>query len=239
MEDQYRFVKFLSDDIKASILEYTGNAYERINKKLRDSRTGDLTQIERSIVVNLDRAFEAVPPLEEPMTVYRGIRSNSFELISSFVSTSKNKKQALDFVKGGKCCLLNITVSPGTKILPVDVISDSPSEEEVLLSRDTQFVITNTLYNETEKLQEYFLSTMPGTSTFVTKRTKVSEVKKEFSVEQWAERIISLYEPDILILTETVREAVKFIVSTSFTEPVPKEAVEMATRRLEAVMPEK
>jgi signal recognition particle subunit SEC65 len=61
----------------------------------------------------------------------------------SVISTSSDIDIALDFVNpNNSCCLYKISVSPGSRVLPLYGISDAPEEEEILLEMNGLYDIT-------------------------------------------------------------------------------------------------
>ena len=74
MEEQYRYVRTLPTKIKKAVEEYTGAEFESLNRQLRE---GGLTSTQRDIVNLLVQAFENVPPISQPITVYRGIKADN------------------------------------------------------------------------------------------------------------------------------------------------------------------
>lgn len=93
-----------------------------------------LNKKEQELLDTLDELFENVPPIDQTQIVYRGISTYfPLESIKSFISTSLSFDVATSF-SGKYCCLLYITLSPGSKILPLKELSYLPSEEEMASS---------------------------------------------------------------------------------------------------------
>jgi hypothetical protein len=99
----------------------------------------------------IDNAFRNVPPIEQDMILYRGINdkgntTGTYTLKEDFTkqywSTSITKTVAVGFKAGAKCCLFTIKVPKGTHILPLATLSKYPHENELLLSRNGDYVIT-------------------------------------------------------------------------------------------------
>jgi hypothetical protein len=144
------YVETLPDKIIKSIMEYTYKHYSDINAYLRyeelDGEYDDewLLEIKRDIS-NIDKAFKKAPPLQEVMTVYRGQAEMIFDA-KSYTSTSLELSVALkhEFTDmENACCLYIITVVPGSKVLPLEPISQVEGEYEVLLDRNGKFFITD------------------------------------------------------------------------------------------------
>lgn len=88
------------------------------------------------MITDIDIIFKACPPLKYPILVYRTIDQHfAFDYKSEgYVSTSTTITTA---GTTGNCCLLRITVPAGIKVLPLKKISTNPSENEILLPRDS------------------------------------------------------------------------------------------------------
>ena len=133
---QKEFVKNLPHSIKGSLKWYTGPG-EELNILLRNKeRFGNFFQKQFD---NISKAFNNVPKLEEPITVYRGMKESPNFNSKSFISTSVSREVAIDYTSD-VCCLLEILVTPGSKVLPLVSISLYPEQEEILLFGSLTFV---------------------------------------------------------------------------------------------------
>lgn len=114
-----------------SLITYTTAVGYSVNKSLRYGRNDY-----KDIVSNIDTIFNACPPLKHPILVYRTIdKKFDFSYKSEgYLSTSTSITTA---GTTGNCCLLRITVPAGIKVLPLKKISSHPSENEILLPRNT------------------------------------------------------------------------------------------------------
>ena len=142
---QLEFVIDLAEnhkEIAESISKYTYDEkfYKTMNTNLlRKKRQPKEIQVDLN---NIDEAFKAVPPLTEPLVVYRGKQKDEVSKVDpSFVSTSLFSEVTKTFTGVG-CCILKITVSPGSKVLPIYDLSRLRSEYEILLDRGGHFVVT-------------------------------------------------------------------------------------------------
>lgn len=132
---QFSFLNSLSDFQKKALVDYTESP--AINKLLRDINT--LTRDFKLLKKNIDRIFRYIPPIDSTITVYRGVKFSSRSDFNSelndfgFVSTTYDKTIAFEFLDDYPCCLLEITVSPGTKVIPLEPFSKYPEESELLL----------------------------------------------------------------------------------------------------------
>lgn len=163
MDDIGNYMRMLSDDDKELLLYYTREEYIKINNALRKNTLNDILRNGMSIkeyIGEIDRVFLNAPALRSPLTVYRGVRFDKPDFkkfkADSYHSTSLDRKVAMDFV--GNCCLLEITVVPGTKILVLDEISDHPNEKEILLNRKTELIFNNTSIED--QIYTFYLTAM-------------------------------------------------------------------------------
>jgi hypothetical protein len=125
--------------IKDSLVWYTGGEYEYLNDVLRSGK-----DLDPNVAIhwhNIKEAFRTTLPSIEPITVYRGKKTDTIRPIVTPLSTSKTIRGTEDFV-GIKCCIMIITVSPGTRYIDLSTISDIPSESEILLPPDGSLILT-------------------------------------------------------------------------------------------------
>lgn len=144
LQEQVEYVSRLSPEIKASLFKYTITDYHEINEYLRGNhRIGLITpeQIQKHIE-NIDQAFALCPTTSKVFTVYRGQDSDIFNT-KSYISTTLDLNMTSDFFsKENRCCVFEISVSPGSKVLPLRNVSNFRKEIEVLLDRDGEFFLT-------------------------------------------------------------------------------------------------
>jgi len=139
---QIDYVRNLPEHIKNSISWYTGGNFDLFNESLRN----DKIPSDKHHFDNIVLAFKACPPLTENVVVYKGIDNDRvYEVDKAFSSSSYNISGVADF-HGQTCCILEITISPGSKILPIFHISRIPSENEILLDRNGKFILTGTCF---------------------------------------------------------------------------------------------
>lgn len=154
--EQYNYINNLSDDIKDSIIEYTTNKYIRINKYLDDNCLPYNKELSL-IINNIDTAFQDAPLLKEDIILYRGLnlpdiydkkRNNNMKLAGykgiykGFISTSLLIYNT-EMFQNKICCVLKINVPKNTKCLFIEYISNIPSEQEVLLQRNSILAISS------------------------------------------------------------------------------------------------
>lgn len=149
LRPQYEFVKervATNPQKKKSVKEYTGEAYESINKSLLYGTK--LSAKDQIIVNDLDEIFKRVPPLEDDILVYRGVTvKHKFGVLAGFISTSYNFATAITFAdKQKQCCIFIIRVPAGAKVLPVEDLSVTSNEGEILLPRSGYFEAKGTVY---------------------------------------------------------------------------------------------
>lgn len=180
------YVESLPYETISSIADYTHLNYRDINSFLRKGRlhgTQDdewLAEVKKDIQ-NIDQAFLNAPPLQEPITLYRGQKREVSDG-KSYTSTTTDISITLvdDFLDlvNEACCLYVITAVPGSKILPIMTISHVEEEEEVLLDKNAKYIITNIdrkeytvkdassgrVKHETRTIRTIYVTYMPGDS---------------------------------------------------------------------------
>lgn len=137
----------MNDDIIASLRWYTGGEYDELNDALRQG-----SKLSADIAAhwhNIQEAFRLTKPSTEPIVVYRGKKSNKIRNIVTPLSTSRTIRGTKDFV-GEKCCIMFITVSPGTRYIDLHSISDIPSESEILLPPGGSLAFTRSVVKTIE-----------------------------------------------------------------------------------------
>ena len=127
---QKEFVSSLPVTIKKALKWYTGPG-EEINKIVR--KRGKMDKIIQTAFNKISGAFKNAPKLEESLVVYRGLKEEPDFSQKSFISTSVSLEVATSYTLSS-CCLLEITLLPGVKVLPLVGVSLYPEQEEVLLN---------------------------------------------------------------------------------------------------------
>jgi hypothetical protein len=128
---------------------YIEGDYKTLNQKLCGSYIGknkELNSDEQNCVNALNKIFNEIPPLQEPVIVYRGIKTELQEnfLNCQYVSTSLNKRVAIArFSNFFSCCILEITIPKGTRVIPIMEYSEWNDEFEVILNRGGRYEIIN------------------------------------------------------------------------------------------------
>ena len=167
---------------------YTADGYEDFNRRLR---IGDaLSSLQNDHLAVLDELFSLVKTTVQPIVVYKGIRTEEYESDKSFISTTPNEFEAYEFTKGN-CCLLQITISPGSKVLYLENMSEFKHEKEILLNRDCKIFITG---RQTEfPKSKIFATYMPKSSIGI---HSIQMVEKAVDLKEVTERIKSYFFPD-------------------------------------------
>lgn len=183
------FIKNLPESVKDSLSWYTGGNFDKLNFALRNNKP--LTSIQKMHKDNIDMAFDAAPRIKKSITVYKGKNSSNVYSDKSYISTSKNIEAAYDF-SGTKCCILVITVTPGSKVLDISYLSRYKDENEILLDRGGSLFVTNT----------YIENDMKFINCVYTNGVKV---KSNMSISK-AEKIVKLENDD----TDVINRLFKF-----------------------------
>ena len=139
---------------KSSLKTYTGGTYSSINYALRTGAKDVGNSVKRHIL-NMQKAFATVPPLQKEVKVGRKINFDGLQKMcklaglshpdqlqpghvivdNGFVSTSHSDVWSGD-VK------MNITLPPGSKAIYVEPISNHPHEDETILPSGTKFKVS-------------------------------------------------------------------------------------------------
>lgn len=95
-------------------------------------------EVDEDVKRAINDAFNAIPPIEKDITVFRGIQSTRKDIslkFSDFMSTSASVEVAKDFRGESSCCLFVVNVPIGSKVLyiPKDIHYEDDDEQEVLL----------------------------------------------------------------------------------------------------------
>jgi hypothetical protein len=145
-----KYLHSLDVDTKEAIRYYTSNAgFENINNVLRGVKCGNKVNVlyTTNAIKLLDIAFLNAPPLKHDIVLYRGIHlynylhTNLNFIDKGYLSTSLDINIAHKFnhYKKTKCCLFEIHIPKGTRILPLTPFSHFTKEYEVLLPRNGEF----------------------------------------------------------------------------------------------------
>lgn len=243
LQEQEQYVSNLSHSITETIKDYTGSDYEEINTALRHRKTPSAAIAKK--IEDLDAAFLGAPPLQHPITVYRGMKGKlDSSLASAYVSTSTDRIVPKDFT-GGKCCLFEIQVPAGSKVLPLMRISEVKYEHEVLLHRKGVLVVT---YETTRDelafghsvsaepkptMQIFYVTYIPDKVIAITPTVTQKTIKLVFSAQHWADRISARVNVEELEYF-TPEEIVNNIVG-EFSESIPDEAKVIAIAKLQSM----
>lgn len=151
LDRQIAFVNELSQEYLNSIIEYQGDSFVNRNLRLKLG-LDDWEEFDLNTFRKLEDIFQSIPPLEKPLTVYRGVVIPSEEKLDTYdgayISTTTDKYMAQRFIEGiSDCCILQITVSPGSKVLPLIDQSLIFEESEVILYRKGELMVTGRISN--------------------------------------------------------------------------------------------
>jgi hypothetical protein len=178
LEPHVKYVQSLPLEIIDSLLDYTGEKYNEINLYLHHGEdeydnyisSGYSFDKIKNAIHNIDTAFENAPPLEEPLILFRGIRSYSDKYYESkgYMSTSLNIIPAEAFIGLSKCCILVITVPVGSKIIAIRSMKKqiknaktNQEEDEILLDRDSTLMVVGYGKDEISKINLIYCVYVP------------------------------------------------------------------------------
>lgn len=173
VKDQEIYVEELQEDLQESILWYCQETnYKEFNENLR--KENELTKEQTSNLDNLDKAFLKVPTLKNSITVYKGVKEDkAFTTDKAFMSTTIFFDKAKYF-SNDTCCIYQITVSPNSKVLPIRKISTFPEEEEILLDRGGNLMLTGTDVKEDKKI--FYITYSPKNSQEMKEDTNIDKL---------------------------------------------------------------
>jgi hypothetical protein len=243
IQDDY--VKSLDEDIKDSLIWYTGDDYSGFNRYLRNLRSKKYSNSTYEMhLKNIDYAFAHAPPLEVPITVYKGVIGSEVFSDKAFISASKYYENTLKFAESYKqCCVLEITVSKGSKILPLQSLTKYKDEEEVLLDRNGSLICTEQ-YMKKDKVNRYMkvLVCVYAKGLEIESSKDIKEISEELAYENFEnkiiERILNNVDEDELILYSNDNELKQYINSIYKQLKVPfileKDVVEIILSRIKS-----
>lgn len=178
------YVKALNDEIKKSLIWYTGVEFVNFNKKLREN-TG-LNKIEKTHYNNIIKAFEGAPFLTEQITVYRGVNKDMNLSSKSFISTSLHPRVAMKFIdKKKRCCIYDIIILPGKiSVLPLEGISINKGEHEILLPLDGSLKVLDIILaeNDDQGIKRYNAIYLPN-NILTIKPEEINNVSKKKEIK--------------------------------------------------------
>lgn len=232
LKEQFYYVDSLREDIVEVVRDYTGNEYENINRKLRNSEK--LNKKEEAMINILDQTINGSPSTTGTITVYRGIKFEKFNSnMISYLSTTYDIDIAYTH-SNKNCCILKIVVPSGSKLLPIERISEYSSEKEILLSRYCKLNITD--YHYEGDMLFYDVVYLPSVSIEINKNTDKNNVKNSLSSEEWSERLVKLFTIEELEIYDTIEDVINSYVDLYFSKAnVPKEGIKIAIDRLKSM----
>lgn len=158
-------VSDITEDEMKSLLYYTGGDSLWINNLLTKTRIDELNDRSKSNIQghidNLNNIIKKSSPSMRKTVVYRGAQTREttenwkmakkgdvlpFNYSTRFISTTLNKKTALDFVEDDEsCCLLKLILPKGTKGIYVSKLSSFQDleEEEIILPPGCKFLVVD------------------------------------------------------------------------------------------------
>tara|TARA_Y100000389_G_scaffold162249_1_gene164980 strand:+ start:687 stop:1358 length:672 start_codon:yes stop_codon:yes gene_type:complete len=155
----------ITEDEMNSLIYYTGGESLWINNLLTKTRIDELSDKSKSNIQghidNLNNIIKKSSPSMRKTVVYRGAQTREttenwkmakkgdmlpFNYSTRFISTTLNKKTALDFVEDDEsCCLLKLILPKGTKGIYVTKLSSFQDleEEEIILPPGCKFIVVD------------------------------------------------------------------------------------------------
>lgn len=149
---QIQYIYTLSNKYIQALQTYSNSSFAIINKVLRSSHEPTILDVDKydefvNIINLIDEVFEGIPPLDEDVILWRGVTMKE-KLPDNFIdcaymSTTIDKNVALKFsqYQVHTCCLFEVAVPKGTKVIPLYSIATYEEEWEVLLPRNGVYKI--------------------------------------------------------------------------------------------------
>ena len=148
LQPQFDFIQSLDKEVKESLYNYTTEYgyHAELNEMLQKSI--EITKpFYKKMYTDMVYCFDNSPHLLNAITVYKGSEdpekfTNIGFNLNYFLSTSMDSREAMKFIEDETQFLFVITCTPGSySVLPLENISESPSELEVLLPPKGKFSI--------------------------------------------------------------------------------------------------
>jgi hypothetical protein len=192
---QKDYVDSLPENQKESLKWYTGGDFDIFNQKLRKGEV--LSPIYLGHLQNISASFVSSPPLQEPLVVYKGIDTDNLYSDNAFVSTTTEYDMASSsFSDKKECCVIQISVSPGSLVLPLRSVSREPEENEVLLDRGGTLSVTGNTIRNTMKV--IFATYTPKNTVNVTSKVQPIEAAETVNAVSRTIAFFADEDPDFL-----------------------------------------
>ena len=139
-----KFLQSLPKSALRAIKDYTSFLYTDVNRYLRNGTIPDDIDRVKGVIEQMDGIFSALAPIKKPITLYRGISAESPADIKSdnaYISTT-HKEFITELFAYDNCCIIEFTISPGSKVLFVESVSSFKDEGEVIIERGGSFITT-------------------------------------------------------------------------------------------------
>jgi len=223
---QLKYVDSLNKDIINSLKWYTNQGYVILNNVLRKNLSID--EDTKKHLKNIDLAFKGVPRTTNIITVYKGLTQENFISDKGFMSTTLDKKLTDRFTESSKCCIAEITIAKGSKILPLYKISYHDDELEILLNRDGNIQITNIDKEQLQTIINCIYS--DSSSVIVTKKDDSKSLDKKIQImisddekiDRIVKNIIKMYKEEEDIDFDFEHE-IEYIYKQLYKQPITKQ----------------
>lgn len=200
--EQLKFLDNLSPDIIESLKIYTTSTGYDINKALRALKGGSLNNIlkYKNIIENIDSVFDAIPITKSPITLYRDTSLNfNYDIKNyGYVSTTYKRDTLVeehDDIENPKCCIINLSIPAGVRLIPLFNISNHKEEHEVLLPRNSgmEFISQQIIKGVITKYMVY----LPPNNTKISKMNNFDDM-----YNSQCKKLIDMYEENPNIFDE-------------------------------------
>lgn len=246
------YIDALNQPLKDSLRYYTGEGYDDLNRSFR--RGVIMSEKNEKLFNDIMTVMEGGPFVKQPLTLYRGMgykhKHKDIFQHKGLLSTSYDKEAAKRFAEKN-CCLYVITITPGQyTILPLENISESPDEHEILLppgKLSIQYILPEFADENNEGMDVVYCTYIPDNAEIIDidKDVKIQKAVKsvtdKLSVESWVERILDNISDEVKLLCDVkddddFNECVNDLIDTlPFKQDIPREAIDKVTTLLRNV----
>jgi len=237
LEEQLNFIDSMKKEYCLSLGWYTSEEYKEFNKKMRKEGKMIYNSDQLTHMNNITEIFEGIPSLKDPITVWRGMSADYKYNSNMFTSTSIDVGVARRFTYKN-CCLYKITVSPGSKVIPVWPCSYMMDEREVLLDMGGIMLVTSE-YIGKSGIKVITCTYSPGSSQVVENDEDIKRAEAKMDPELIVKRILKFFEDDDpqMVDADDIRLFYKDLTKRDPTLPkeLPSEYITSALKALSMI----
>ena len=180
-------LKIIRDNITSATAKLIYDIYKKyITLKSSTIKKDVIHALIKSLSDTISRVIKKSPPTTKTMVVFRGVKDcffaadnfdskyseNEVFYNKGFVSTTLDYKIAVDTFSGQEqCCFKVLTILPGTRCIPLIGLTEFAGEVEILLDRNTKYIIRDKYKTQILKRPRTHLTNTPNERTM-----KISDI---------------------------------------------------------------